>query len=250
MVSSFVWYELLTSDVVGAKAFYGALTGWETQGSSDGHEYFEWKAGDALIGGLMRLPEDAANAGMPPCWQGYVGVADIDASLASVTAEGARVHMQRHLPGVGRFAFISDPQGASLYLMQVEYEGTSAAFAPSKPGHCGWNEYHGRDGDAALGFYCKHFGWAHMRDHDMGAMGQYHLISDDGTREIGGMMTSPLPHPAWLFYFNVPDIQAAKANVEALGGSVMMGPHQVPGGLWIVQGRDPQGAVFALIAPR
>lgn len=54
------------------------------------------------------------------------------------------------------------------------------------------------------------------------------------------------PQPFWLYYFNVDDIDAAAARVTAAGGQVLMGPHEVPGGSWILQALDPQGGMFAL----
>ena len=59
-----------------------------------------------------------------------------------------------------------------------------------------------------------------------------------------------VPSPAWLFYFNVPEIDAAVARVTDNGGGILTGPLQVPGGSWIVQCMDPQGAMFALVACR
>ena len=56
--------------------------------------------------------------------------------------------------------------------------------------------------------------------------------------------------PVWLYYFNVEAIDAAAARVTAGGGQVINGPHEVPGGAWIIQCMDPQGAMFALVAPR
>jgi predicted enzyme related to lactoylglutathione lyase len=44
----------------------------------------------------------------------------------------------------------------------------------------------------------------------------------------------------------VPSIAAAKSAIEAGGGQVINGPMEVPGGGWIVQGIDPQGAMFSL----
>jgi hypothetical protein len=66
----------------------------------------------------------------------------------------------------------------------------------------------------------------------------------------GGMMTKPpmVPVPVWGYYFNVDTIQAAIERVKAGGGTIVNGPHQVPGGQWIVQGVDPQGANFALVS--
>jgi len=66
------------------------------------------------------------------------------------------------------------------------------------------------------------------------------------------MMNHPQPgaHSAWLFYFNVDGIDAAVERVKAGGGELLMGPMEVPGGSWVLQGTDPQGATFALIATR
>jgi uncharacterized protein len=73
-----------------------------------------------------------------------------------------------------------------------------------------------------------------------------------GGPAVGGMMTKPpeVPMPYWLYYFNVDAIDAAMARVIKQGGKVLMGPHEVPGGQWILQCQDPQGAMFALVAPK
>jgi predicted enzyme related to lactoylglutathione lyase len=66
------------------------------------------------------------------------------------------------------------------------------------------------------------------------------------------MMTKPaqIPAPMWLYYFNVGDIDAAAQRVTGNGGKVLIGPMEVPGGGWIVQATDPQGAMFALVGSR
>jgi predicted enzyme related to lactoylglutathione lyase len=85
---------------------------------------------------------------------------------------------------------------------------------------------------------------------DMGPMGTY-LLFNAGGDAIGGMMNDPaFKRPMWLYYFNVDDIEAAQARVQAAGGSVLNGPHEVPGGSWVIQAQDPQGAKFALVGPR
>jgi uncharacterized protein len=66
----------------------------------------------------------------------------------------------------------------------------------------------------------------------------------------GGMMTKA-PHmlvSCWNFYFNVDSINAAVKRVASGGGKILNGPMQVPGGSWIVQGQDPQGAMFSLVS--
>jgi uncharacterized protein len=62
------------------------------------------------------------------------------------------------------------------------------------------------------------------------------------------MMDKPAGEPAshWGFYVSVESIESAIARIEANGGTVTQGPHQVPDGSWIVQAVDPQGAAFAL----
>jgi predicted enzyme related to lactoylglutathione lyase len=59
-----------------------------------------------------------------------------------------------------------------------------------------------------------------------------------------------MPVPAWSFYINVDAIDAAVARVTEKGGKVINGPMEVPGGQWIINGIDPQGAMFALLAPK
>ncbi len=85
----------------------------------------------------------------------------------------------------------------------------------------------------------------------MGPMGTYQLFAA-GAEPIGGMMTKfdGIPAPFWLYYFTVGAIDAAAARVTDKGGQVLQGPHPVPGGSWIIQCRDPQGAMFALVASR
>ncbi|HEV2867140.1 MAG TPA: VOC family protein, partial [Allosphingosinicella sp.] len=66
------------------------------------------------------------------------------------------------------------------------------------------------------------------------------------------MMDKPeaLPVSAWQFYFSVDGIDDAAGRVQASGGEVLREPHQVPDGSWIIHGRDPQGAAFALNSAR
>ena len=54
------------------------------------------------------------------------------------------------------------------------------------------------------------------------------------------------PPPHWLLYAKVPDVEAAAETVKSLGGQVLNGPMDVPGGDRVVQCMDPQGAAFAL----
>jgi predicted enzyme related to lactoylglutathione lyase len=83
-------------------------------------------------------------------------------------------------------------------------------------------------------------------------MGVYRIFDEGKGSHMGdgGMMTKApeMPNSRWGFYFSVDAIGAAIERVNAGGGKVIQGPHQVPGGQWIIQGIDPQGANFALVS--
>jgi len=243
----FIWYELMTSDVAAASDFYGRVVGWTmAETPAAGRAYTLACAGERQVGGVMALPEEARKEGARPAWFGYVAVPDVDAAVEAVKQAGGSVHRAaQDIPGVGRFAVVADPQGAGFMLFRGE-GAAPAPVAPGTPGHIGWHELHARDQEDAFAFYGKLFGWTKGDAVDMGTMGAYQLFST-GADPIGGMMSNAqAPHPFWLFYITVEDIDAAAARVTQAGGTIAHGPAQVPGGSWIVMGNDPQGATFAL----
>lgn len=246
-VNSFVWYELVTSDIDSALRFYGAVLGWtglDFEGSGD--RYVIVSAKDKGVGGIMKLTE-----GMPhPFWLGYLGTPDIADSVARFTAAGGKVqHGPWEIPNIGQLVLLSDPQGAGLAMIQPQSSQPSEAFHPGLPGHGNWHELHVPEPEAAMAFYAEQFGWAPDVAMPMGEMGVYQIFKA-GDVQIGGMMRLMGPRPpAWLFYFGVEKIDAAIERVKAAGGTVVHGPTEVPGGAFIVQALDPQGAAFALVGP-
>lgn len=249
---AFVWYELMTTDIDAAKAFYSAVIGWTAQAfDQPDMRYTVISAGDKMVAGLMSLPAEARKAGLRPGWVGYIGADDVDAATDKLRQAGGAVHRPpADIPEVGRFSVVADPQGAMFMLFTPSGEGSSPAPAGT-PGHIGWRELYAADGASAFDFYAGQFGWTKAEAMDMGPMGIYQLFAAGGD-PIGGMMTKPeaIPAPVWLYYFNVAEVDAAVARVTEHGGQVIMGPHQVPGGSWIVQCMDPQGAMFALVGPK
>lgn len=246
--NGFVWYELMTSDLTAAQRFYTDVTGWTVEDAGmPGMTYLLARAAGDMVAGLMATPAEAA--GTPPAWTGYVGVDDVDASAARVAAAGGVIHHPpSDIPGVGRFAVVADPQGAVFALFGSDAPPPQAS--PSAPGQFGWHELHAREWEPAFAFYSGLFGWQKAEAMDMGPMGTYQLFAAGGA-PVGGMMTvAQAPAPYWLFYITVADIDAATARLTGGGGTVLDGPTEVPGGSWIVQARDSQGAVFALTGPR
>lgn len=248
----FVWHDLMTTDTAAAAKFYGSVIGWTAKEYPEmDYTVFEVPGAKAGAAGLMETPEELRAQGVPPCWNGYVYVDDVDASAKAFAANGGAIRKEaQDIPGVGRFAVVADPHGAVLLV----YKPAPMEDAPPEPsqydtGYVGWNELYAGDGEEAFDFYSKMFGWTKDTAVPMGEMGVYQLFAHEGTA-IGGMMTKmpEMPVPFWTYYFNVEALDAAVDRVNAGGGKVMNGPMEVPGGAWIVNCIDPQGAHFSLVS--
>jgi uncharacterized protein len=251
----FVWHELRTTDAKAATEFYTHVVGWEAKSSGDpgGVPYTLLSAGGFDSAGLMQLTPEMIEGGMRPSWAGFIGVDDVDAYAKRVEEAGGKLLCPpMDIPTIGRFASAEDPQGAMFLL----FKGSREAAPPRPPmgtiGSIGWNELSANDEASAWAFYSNLFDWKVDSTMDMGAMGIYRIFNN-GADRMGAMMTrdkSKSPVPFWLFYFNVDDIDAAAARIQEKKGQVVMGPHEVPGGQWIIAGFDPQGALFSLVGPK
>jgi hypothetical protein len=116
-----VWPELYVPDAAAAIAFYGALLGWKTKPETGAEtvEYVEWVNDGSSMGGLMAMRGEMWT-GVPPHWMLYVTVADCDERAKHAVEIGGKVYVQpRDIPNVGRFAGITDPQGAMFQIIQM-----------------------------------------------------------------------------------------------------------------------------------
>jgi predicted enzyme related to lactoylglutathione lyase len=246
----FIWYELITTEVAAAKAFYAKVVGWNAQdASTPGLAYSLFAAGSAPVGGLMELPEDARKMGATPRWVGYVGVDDADVAAERIKHLGGTVYVAPTNSNIGRVSVIADPQTASLGIVEGLRVGEREA-AGDLPGRVGWHELLADDPEKVFAFYGELFGWQ-KTDAETGPTDAYQLFSA-GEQTIGGMSTTlPIdPVPFWLLYFNIADIEAAVQLVKTNGGRIFDGPHQLLDGSWIARCGDPQGALFALQGKR
>ncbi|HWX69065.1 MAG TPA: VOC family protein [Steroidobacteraceae bacterium] len=248
VLGRFVWHELLTNDTAGAAAFYPKVLPWRTAPSSM-PGYTIWMAGQTQIGGLMALPSEAGST--PPHWLVYVGTPNVDSTCSQAQGLGARVvKPPADIPNVGRFAVLSDPQGATFAVFTPG--GGPPPGTPPVQGGFSWHELATTDVAAALRFYGQLFGWTKGPGHDMGAMGIYQLFEHGGT-QAGGIcnVQGPSTAPSWLSYVHIADSGRAVAAAKAAGGRLLHGPMEVPGGSWIAMMMDPQGGAFAVQeAPR
>lgn len=161
----------------------------------------------------------------------------------------------------GRFTWhdlLTSNTAAAQSFYTVVVGATFAAFTPESetPGHDGvprvgefsWHELATTDLDAAVAFYKELFGWEDSGEFDMGAAGMYKMFGRQGV-PLGGIYVSPSdppPPPNWLPYVRVPDLSAATSHLTTLGGTILSGPMEVPGGDTVLVAFDPQGAPFAM----
>ena len=245
----FLWCELMTTDPEAAEGFYAAVVGWGTQAYTGlENPYTMWMKGETPVGGLMTLPAEARAGGAPPNWMSYVGTPDADATVARAQSLGGTLELgPREIRGTGRFAVLSDPQGAVFAVLQPADEGAMAE-GPPEVLDFSWRELATTDAAGAVAFYTELFGWEKQSASEMGPMGVYQEFGRAGT-PLGGIFSKPKDVPApshWLVYAKVKDIRSAAETVKNLGGTILNGPMEIPGGDLVCQLRDPQGAVFAL----
>jgi len=248
LLGSFVWCELLTTDTAAAESFYKKVVGWTSAPfGPGGYIVFNNSAGSG-VGGLMKLPDQAKQMGAPPHWLMYVGTPDVDGMAVRIAQMGGRVHKQPDdIPNVGRFAVVQDPYGASFAIFNPKPAPGSPERKKGATGEFSWFELYTPNPEGAWKFYQTLFGWEKTSAMDMGEMGVYQMFGRGGGIPNGGIMKPPPGAPAsWMPYALVKDAKAAAANTAANGGKIVNGPMEVPGGDWIAQGMDPQGAMFAV----
>lgn len=248
----FVWYELVTTDIQSAIAFYTSVMRWGAWNASvPGKPYILFDDRNSPISALTSLPDDARQMGVRPIWVGYVAVDDVDASAERVARLGGTVHVPpTDAADVSRFSVFTDPQGARLALFKWRDPAQQRPAAPHAARRVGWHELLAADFEQAWTFYAELFRWQ-REEADVSGTSTYQPFSAEG-QMIGGMFTKPqaILAPFWLYYFNTDDIDAAAQRVATGGGRILEGPLETGGGSWVVQCVDPQGAAFALEGPR
>ena len=254
-----IWYELMTTDAEGAKAFYDKVVGWSIgEGSPEFNGYRMIGRSDGKsAGGVLPLTDEMQQHGARPAWLGYIHVTDVDDAVASIERAGGKSLMPAFdIPNVGRIAMVTDPQGAPFYVMTPippadQPDASSDVFSVGQPQHVRWNELATSDPAAAIDFYTTQFGWRQEGDMDMGSMGKYSFVQHGGVG-IGAVMRKPeqMPVSMWTYYIGVDDIDRAANAVRDGGGQIINGPMEIPGGEYALNAIDPQGAAFGLVGPR
>jgi predicted enzyme related to lactoylglutathione lyase len=244
---TFSWTDLTTTDQDAAKTFYGSLFGWEAEDMpvGDGVFYSMQRVDGKNVAAISPQPQPQREAGVPPMWNSYITVENVDAAADRAKELGATLHAPPFdVMDAGRMAVVQDPQGAFFMLWQAK-ENIGAALV-NAPGALSWNELSSPDVDGSKSFYSSMFDWS--IEPFEGSPQPYWSIKN-GDRNNGGIreLDSPGPPPHWLVYFAIDDIDAGLTKVEELGGTKHAGPIDI-GIAKIAVVADPQGAIFALYA--
>lgn len=237
------WVDLTTSDIEGAKSFYGELFGWDAEDipTEHGPPYTMFTKNGKNVAGGSPYPPDYDG---PPFWGSYINVEDVDDVVAKVEASGGTVMMPpTDAMEEGRFAWITDPSGAPLGLWQPNRH--SGAQLVNEPGAFSWSELITDDTAAAHKFFADALGWsAHTSEMPNGEYTSFMV----GDRAVAGMMAKPtamaqMPN-AWTVYFGHHDPDGAAKETAEAGGSVIREPWDVPNVGRMAVLMDPQGAAF------
>lgn len=243
-----IWLDLNTTDLEKAKAFYGALFGWELTdtGEEFGHYNIATLNGASIAGVMLKAPEMGE---MPDSWTTYLAVDDADATAEAATAANGTVMFEPMAVGpLGTMAIIADPTGAAFGIWQPQehhgYEIWGEHGAPA------WHELMTLDFDAASAFYSSVFGVSvNTSESEVGPRYATFTIEGDdkaGLMDANGLMPEGVPSN-WVVYFGVNDTDAAIEVALANGGSVLAPAADIDWGRFALLA-DPHGAAFAIIS--
>jgi predicted enzyme related to lactoylglutathione lyase len=237
-MTRFFQYQLRTTDVPAARAFYSAVFG-------------------NAESNIIQLHEHSIARGARPHWLGYLGVADVDPAVSAFVARGASPLGPKLVNPEGlEFAVMRDPGGAVVALAKPAprpVDSAGAAARAQSQTDVAWHLLHTADVERAKANYGELFGWALKERLDLGNLGVFHPFAwQSGEAPVGAMSDVADRrgvHPHWLFHVRVPALEPALEAVHARGG-VVVARVLVPNGDHIAVCDDAQGAAFALRTTR
>ena len=247
---TFSWVDNATTDQEGAKAFYSRLFGWEIEDrpAGEGVVYSMALKDGQPVAAIGPQQPDEIQQDIPPHWNHYVTVDDVDATSERVTELGGQLVVPPFdVMTVGRMSVLVDPTGGVLCLW--EPRDMPGAAVVNEPGALCWNQLNTRDPETAMRFYGDLFGWTFERV--PGAPMEIWTIFNNGGLNgnvvpMGDEWPERVPSH-WLAYFGVESIDATTEKIEGIPGAVVMVPKTAAGhGNQFAVLHDPYRAMFAI----
>jgi uncharacterized protein len=260
------WIDTSQPDPEAAVTFYGGLFGWEFENvmpPGAPAKYFLARLRGRAVAAVGSIPEAAPPTAM---WDTYIWVDSADETASRARAAGGDVVKEPFdVPGAGRMAVCTDPEGA-VFCVWRAYQHKGAQVV-NEPGSVNFNDLYTRDVEGAKSFYGTVFGWETLGlggGFEMWTLPDYgdFLERDDPDlrkrlAEFGGepgfedvvasisLIADDQPDvlPHWGVTFAVADADAIAEKATELGGTVVVAPFDAP---WVRMTvlTDPQGATF------
>lgn len=239
-VGKFFWRELQCGDPATARRYYGELFGWQIE-DSDMPGYAMIRHEGRELGGVFQIGDDMP---IPPNWQSYVCVLDVDDVAKTAKANGGTPAVEpRDIPGIGRFVVIADPAGAYVTAMSVSGPNPPVPERPPTGSFC-WETVTTPDAAKTKDFYGAVFGWTTIP----GPGGAIDVFAA-GDTAVADIQTSKERPPHWLTYVAVDDLAASRKRAENAGGTVVVPEIPVPEVGTIALIADVFGAHLGLFEP-
>ena len=243
---TFSWVDNSTTDQDGAKSFYSTLFGWDFDDRPvDENTVYSMAVKDGkMVGAVSPQMQNEREMGVPPHWNNYITVDDVDAVAGRAGELGGQVLAPPFdVMDAGRMAVIMDPTGAVVCLWQAT--GHPGAGLVNAPGALCWNELATPDPDAARQFFTDLFGWDYQ---EVPIEGMKYWMIQNGGRMNGGIREEAQMQPHWLAYFAVDDVDEAVTAASGAGAEVLLPKTAAGGENTFAVLRDPAGAAFGVFA--
>lgn len=243
-IGKFVWHDLLTNNIVEAKRFYGGLFGWRFRTEKDAEKNVLIINRGKVIGNIREDIENIRGENKA-IWLSSLSVSDVDEAVEVVRTHRGEVFADAaSLSDRGRYAIVSDSQGAALMLLRAD--GGDPVDRKPLVGEWLWMELWTRDLIRAAEFYQALVAYQIKEKLDKADENYQHFKRKDIVR--AGMLKLPLNtvKPNWLPYVRVINVQQAVAKAQQLGGRIIIEPdlQMEQGNIAVIA--DPTGAVLAI----
>jgi predicted enzyme related to lactoylglutathione lyase len=241
----FVWADLVTDNVLGARKFYARMFGWTFQ---DMGNYIIAANDDRPLCGMFQRPRPEADPNAKPRWFGYISVPNVERAQRAVTKAGGRVlAAAKEFPKRGEQAIFADLEGAVFGVIKSD-AGDPEDFM-AEPGDWIWVQLLSHDAKKASEFYRAVAGYDVIENTSSNRLSDYVLASEGFARAT--VRTIPTAHtdvkPTWLPFVRVRNLGESVALAKQIGGGVLIEPRPELLGGKVAVVADPTGAAIGIL---